>query len=335
MNQEPNLQQVLFQQIKAKIPENLSFVHEIADLLEISYDSAYRRIRGEKELSMEELYRLSHRFNISLDALLGIQANNVVFQKHALDAGNYDIKDWLSTILEDIRRIHKAREKEIIYAAKDPPIFHYFQFPEIAAFKLFFWEKTIFDFPELEDKMFRLEDVNTEIVEIGNEILRSAIKVPTIEIWNEDTCRTLMRQIEYYWISGYFEKKDDVANMFDKFEKWVRHVQKQADHGFKFPYGQPAEGIENSFVMYVNDVVLNDNTIIARIGDIVTTYITFNQISLLVTQDPDFCGDVEQYLRQLMKKSNMISVSGERERNRFFNKLLNTIEKTRRDLDIS
>ena len=69
MSQEPNLQQLLFQQIKVKIPENLSFVHEIAELLEISYDSAYRRIRGEKELSLEELVKLGVRFEISLDAL--------------------------------------------------------------------------------------------------------------------------------------------------------------------------------------------------------------------------------------------------------------------------
>jgi plasmid maintenance system antidote protein VapI len=205
MSQELNLQQFLFQQIKAKVPENLSFVHEIAELLEISYDSAYRRIRGEKELSMEELYRLSHRFEFSLDALLGIQANNVVFRKFSLTPRQYYIKDWLTTILEDIKRIHQAKDKEIIYAAKDPPIFHYFHFPEIAAFKFFFWEKTIFDFPEYENKKFRLEDVNPEIVEIGNNILRSAVKIPTIEIWNEDTFRIFMRQIEFYWVSGYFE----------------------------------------------------------------------------------------------------------------------------------
>lgn len=335
MNQEPSLQQILFQQIKTKIPENLSFVHEIADLLEISYDSAYRRIRGEKELSMEELYRLSQRFSISLDALLGVQAGNVVFHKYSLDRGQFYIKDWLLRILADIRRIHAARDKEIIYVAKDPPIFHYFHFPEIAAFKLFFWEKTIFDFPEVQDKLFRLEDVDTEIVEIGNDILRSAIKIPTIEIWNEDTSRTLMKQIEYYWVSGYFEKKDDMKNLVDKLDKWVRHTQKQADLGFKFLYGQPPEGIENSFIMYENDVVLNDNTIFARIGENMITYITYNVISLLVTQDPAFCLDVEQYMRRLMKKSNMISVSGERERNRFFNKLLDTIEKTRRELSLS
>jgi hypothetical protein len=335
MSQEINLQQILFQQIKAKMPENLSFVHEIAELLEISYDSAYRRIRGEKELSMEELYKLSHRFEFSLDALLGIHADNVVFRKHSLTPKQYYIKDWLNTILEDLRMIHQARDREIIYAAKDPPLFHYFHFPEIAAFKFFFWEKTILDFPEYEDKKFRLDDVNPEIVEIGNNILRSAVKIPTTEIWNEDTFRIFMRQIEFYYVSGYFAKRDDMLNLVDKMEKWVRHIQKQAELGYKFYYGQPAEGIENSFKMYENEVVLNDNAIFVRIGENMATYLTFNVISLLVTRDPEFCSSVEGYMKGLMKKSNLISVSGEKERNRFFNKLLGLIEKTRHELDIT
>lgn len=335
MNQTPGLQQYFFQQIREKIPDNFSFVHEIAELLEISYDSAYRRIRGEKELSLDEIVKLSRRFNLSLDALAGLDPNHVVFHKYALQPGDFTIKEWLLQIRNDIRRIHAAKSPEIIYAAKDPPVFHYFHFPEIAAFKFFFWEKTIFNFPEYENKRFCLDDVDTDIVNIGNEILRAAVKIPTIEIWNEDTFRILMRQIEYYWISGYFANKEDVVNLVDKLEKWVLHIRKQAEMGFKFHYGQPAEGIPNSFMMYENEVVLNDNSIWVRIGDHMATYLTFDVISLLVTENTEFCTTVEQHMRQLMKKSNLISMSGEKERNRFFNKLLQTIEKARTDLGLS
>lgn len=334
MEEKPNLQNVLFQQIKSKIPDNLSFVHEIAELLEISYDSAYRRIRGEKELSMEELYRLAHRFSISLDALLGLQANNVVFQKVELAPGKFTIKNWLGKILEDLKMIHAARDREIIYAAKDPPIFHYFQFPEIAAFKFFFWEKTLFDFPEYEDKLFQLDEIDQEVVSIGENIIRTAVRIPTIEIWNEDTFRILLRQIEYYWIAGYFSRKDDMVNLIDKLDKWLRHIQKQADCGFKFLIDQPAEGIEDSFLMYENEVVLNDNTILVTIGENKAAYLTYDVISLLITRDPVFCSSVENHMRSLMKKSNLISGTGLKERNRFFNKLFRTIDKTKAELGI-
>ena len=40
------LQQQLFSQIKNRVAEHVSAVDEIAGLLEISADSAYRRMRG-------------------------------------------------------------------------------------------------------------------------------------------------------------------------------------------------------------------------------------------------------------------------------------------------
>jgi hypothetical protein len=44
-------------------------------------------------------------------------------------------------------------------------------------------------------------------------------------------------------------------------------MQKEADLGYKFRYEQEPEGIENYFVLYENEVVLNDNTIFVRIGE--------------------------------------------------------------------
>jgi hypothetical protein len=334
MGHQQSLQQVLFQQIRSKIPENLSFVHEIAELLEISYDSAYRRIRGEKELSLEELYRLSQRFDVSMDALLGLKADNVVFHKYVLVHGKITIKNWLATIVDEIRKIQAAKDKNIIYAAKDPPIFHYFNFPELAAFKLFFWEKTLLDFPEHEDKQFRLDESDHDVIETGKNILRMASKIPSVEIWNEDTFQILLRQIEYHWISGYFHSKDDITNLMDKLEQWLKHIQKQAEVGFRFSPDQQVEGVPNSFMMYENEVVLNDDTIFVRMDDKISTYLTFNVIGLLITHDPVFCSSVEQYMKGLMKKSNLISLSGEKARNRFFNKMFITIEKARMRLEI-
>jgi len=52
MKKIDSIQEILFQSIKTKLPPNISFVHNLSELLGISYDSAYRRIRGEKELSL-------------------------------------------------------------------------------------------------------------------------------------------------------------------------------------------------------------------------------------------------------------------------------------------
>lgn len=66
------LQQKLFAEIKRKAVNTSSVVDEIAGLLQISTGSAYRRLRGEKVISIDELYKLCTYYKISLDGLLNI-----------------------------------------------------------------------------------------------------------------------------------------------------------------------------------------------------------------------------------------------------------------------
>lgn len=316
----------LFQKIRENIPAYISLVDEISELLNISYDSAYRRIRGEKAISIKELYLLSKHFNISCDSLFNIQSDNVVFKHYPIIPPDFGVKPWLKTILRDIRKIQHTKTNSIIYAAKDPPLFHYFQFPEIGAFKMFFWEKTLFGFPQYQDQKFNLNYLDDEIRQIGEQILTASVKIPTIEIWNEDTFNITFKQIEHYWISGLFEKKDDILILCDKLYTWIEHIKKQAELGFKYHYGTEPNGVENSYRFYENEVVLNDNTIFVETDNFTATYLTYNVLSLLFTTDPEFCLGVKNYLNGILKESILISSVNSRERNRFFNKLLSKIE---------
>ena len=324
--QDMEIQKLLFNQIKESLPEHLSLVDEISELLNISYDSAYRRIRGEKSLSIEELQLLSKRFNLSVDALFNIKSDNIVFKHMPIVPPEVGVKPWLRRILIDMKRIQSANVGEIIYAAKDPPIFHYFQFPEIGAFKMFFWEKTLFQFPQLADKKFTLQYLDDEIREVGEQILVSSLKIPTIEIWNEDTFNITFRQIENYWVSGLFEQKEDIHILCEKLHMWINHIKKQAELGFKYYYGTEPVGVEGSYKFYENEVVLNDNTIFVKTSHFTATYLTYNVLNLLLTSDPRFCQGVESYLKGIMRESVLISSVNAKERNRFFNRLLYKIE---------
>jgi len=329
MDQTTHIQKQIFTKIREKLPHDISFVHEISEFLGISYDSAYRRIRGEKELSLDELHKLCSKYNLSLDTLFGITDDIVVFHCHAIEPGGNTIKEWLQKVLIDIKKIKSSPHKNITYAAKDPPIFHYFQFPEIGAFKVFFWEKTLFQFPEYAEKRFSFDIYDQETQDIGNQILSHSCTIPTTEIWNEDTFNITLRQIEYYWVAGMFENREDVWILCDKLELWIRHIQKQAELGFKFLHGKEPEGIPESFRFYENEVVLNDNSILVDIDPLKICYLTFNVMSLLVTTDPVFSRRVETYLNGLLSKSTLISKVADKERNRFFNKLIDNIERFR------
>ena len=332
MNPAGDIQGEIFQKIKSKLPPHLSLVFEITKVLGLSQDSAYRRIRGEKPLTTEELFRLKDHFGISLDQFAGESSASVHFNCSTIGAESFKVSDWLDKVYADLHKISDTQDCEIIYAAKDPPLFHYFQLPEIAAFKVFFWEKTLFQFPEYDEKMFCFDEISDDTFQKGRKTLAMAAKIPTIEIWNEQTFKILLSQIEFYWISGFFSHRDDFFNLLDKVEKWIHHIQKEAEYGFKYLYGTQAEGVENRFKLYVNEVVLNDNTILVRSKNGYSAYLTFNVLSLLETTNQDFCKELDKYFRGILRKSNLISLSGAKERNRFFNEQLHALLKLKRQV---
>ena len=177
-----NTQSLFFQQIKSKVEKDLSFVHEISELLELSYDSTYRRIRGEKELTISELEKLCKHFDISVDTLFQISSKNVIFTYKALEKEKFELDDWLGSVLEDVKRIYSATSKQVIYSAVDIPLIHYFNFPEITAFKEYIWLKTLDPNSNDNQELFSLENASEKVYKIGRKILTTAVKIPTVEI---------------------------------------------------------------------------------------------------------------------------------------------------------
>ncbi|MBM3405479.1 MAG: hypothetical protein FJY10_11415 [Bacteroidetes bacterium] len=318
MNKAMTLQSELFRIIHERVPPNVSLVHDISELLGISYDSVYRRMRCEKELRLDEFMKLCHHYSISADALFSLKTDNIIFRSRAIGVGGFTLEQWLEKILFEIRIIEECREKEIIYAAKDLPIFYYFEFPEIAAFKIFFWHKALFPFPGYEDKLFSF-DIPEDLFHLGQKVLTHYIKIPSIELWNEETITSIIRQVEYCYVSGFFKKKDDALRICDVLLSYIRHIQQQAEFGFRFFYGSEPRGVEGSFMLYYNEILLSDNTILVTMDGKRITYHTYNIINLLITTNEVFCDQIGDSLKKVMQESTLISGTSAKERNRFFN----------------
>lgn len=139
----------------------------------------------------------------------------------------------------------------------------------------------------------------------------------------------MLRQMDYYWVSGMFEHKNDLLSLIDHLENWIQHLRKQAEYGFQFFYGQKPNGLEGTFCLYENEVVLSDNTVLAELEQTRITFLSYNVVNLLTTSDPAFCGKIEQFLKGLIKNSMQISTNAAKERNRFFHKLEKSISEFR------
>ena len=327
MNSPLTIQSLLFRLIRDKIPPQLSYVHEIAELLNISYDSAYRRIREEKELTLDEFRNLVTHYGLSADALFETTQLNILFTPLSFQKNKASFLEWLHQVLNEIRSLAALEDKIVMYSAKDIPIFHYFQFKEISLFKEFLWLKTLFKLPEYNEKLFSVKESSDEVFQIGQQILHYSVKIPTIEIWNDETITNLLQQVKYYWESGFFASEEDFWSLCDKIEEWIKHIRKQAELGYKFIYGNEPEGLDDTFKLFYNDFILGDNTVLMLAKDRKIAFTTYNFIHLLSTNNPGFCQEIEDFMHTLTQKSVLISKVSAKERNNFFNRMLERVYK--------
>lgn len=78
--------------------------------------------------------------------------------------------------------------------------------------------------------------------------------------------------------------------------------------------------------LYLNEIVLGDNTFMAEIGETKITYLNHSVLYFVGSIDQKFNEGMFRNLDNLMKKSTLISGTGEKERKQFFNKLRKKVQ---------
>lgn len=320
--ESPDIQQLFFQHVKGGLPNHLSLVDEVAELLNISNDSAYRRIRGEKSISFEELQKLCIHYKISLDQFLHLKSDSFIFNSKLKSDGENSFQDWIENILGQLQLFNSYEKKHMSFLMKDIPPYVHFLIPELARFKFFFWMKSILHYKSLVGVKFTLDDERYDKYEIiAKKIIDLYMKVPMTEIWNVESIESTLRQIAFYRDAGSFKNPSDVNLLYTKVEELINHLERQAEHGVKFGIGQEPAANASEYRMYVNELILGDNTIQAELDGTRITFLNYGVLFIVHTRDERFNNVMSENLDNLIKKSMMISKSGEKERVRFFNQL--------------
>jgi hypothetical protein len=323
------LQIAFLKQIKNQLPQHLALVDVLAEQLNISNDSAYRRIRGEKHFTFDEIQILSAHFRISLDNFLHLQNNALVFWGKNIDRQTFDFENYLQGIVKQLEYFTSAREKQMYYLNKDIPIFHHFMFPELAAFKCYFWSRYNLNYPQFNKGQFLIDDFIDIFNNTGKKISDLYLKIPSTEIWNLDCINTTIRQINYYSESRIFKSQQDIETIYNCLEKLVDYIELQAEYGYKFPPGQPNQIDKVKYNVYINEFILGDNTIVVEMDGSRMAFVNHNVINYIMTNNEEFINYTFETLKIIQKKSTLISEISEKDRQLFFQALRQRIHEKR------
>lgn len=311
------LQSEFLDQVRSRLSDSVSFPDTLAEILAVSRDSAYRRIRGETVLSIDEAKKLCDLFGVSIDALLSPAVNTALFHHRAMGT-TYTLENWLHSVGRNLMHINSCQQKEMVFAARDIPMFHNFRLQELSAFKMFFWLKTVLKDPHYANQLFHPAIIPQPIMEAAHKLWKLYAQVPSVEIWSDVAINETLKQIEFYYECGFFEDVKQAVLLCDRLLELIHLIKIEAQKGKK------AEGV--NFTLFENEILIANNTVLARMDTRRIVYINYNTLNLLTTYQESFCTKTEKYLDNLCRHSIMISTSAERERNKFFNRMKERIE---------
>src|SRR6185295_20265798 len=176
---------------------------------------------------------------ISLDSLLGNSSDTVTFSFRMINRQTFPFDQWLGSIMKSLEMIAPFERKEITWMAKDIPITHYFQFPELAAFKCYFWMKTILQYPEYADKKYSERLIGDQLLVLAGKIWNKYCLTPSTEIWSFEFVQITLQQIEHYLDCGLFEKSADAITVCEQYLRFINHLEKEVEAGYKFDIHSP------------------------------------------------------------------------------------------------
>lgn len=323
-----SLQSIFFEHIRQSLPHHVSFVDILSETLEISRDSAYRRIRGETILSLDEVRKLARDFKLSIDAIISPSSDIASFNYKVVNNHDFNFAEWLKTILQNLKMLSNSEKGELLYFAKDMPVFYYFNSPLLSSFKMFFWMSSVLQYQEYHGKQFTPDVVPRELTSLGERIYDYYTTTKRIEIWSEETLNVTLRQIQFYLECGFIGDKSTALKLCDEYAEIVNMVREWAGKGYK---DEP----QKAFELYKNDLLIADNTILFRMDGKRVVFIPYNTINILSTTNESFCRETDEYLANLIRKSEKISTTGEKPRHAFFNHMQEKIRLMRNKLSLT
>ena len=236
-------QQQVFQHIKSILPAHLTLVDVIAEQLNISNDSAYRRIRGEKPLSLDELQILAAHFKFSIDQLLQIKSDAFVFTGRITNNADFKYENWLEAVAQHLQFFLSFKPNHLFYLAKEVPFYYYFIVPELAAFKSFFFMKSILYYDNWKQVKFSVNDDYSKYHDLMKKCSELFATLPSTEVWSIENITSTLHQIEFYRATGAMQSDEDALIVLDKMNLLIDHLELQAEYGVKLRFGQdPATG---------------------------------------------------------------------------------------------
>ncbi len=328
------LQQIIIDQILGHFDKKAEAVVFLSQLLGLSQDGVYRRLRGETLLTPDEMYTLSKEFKISIDNIINQDEQNLIFSFNAFEQPVTNFGTYMDQLLLTAKGILQLPEVELYYTAQELSIIFLPSFPRLFAFRMYVYGLTYWKFEHLQDQKFDFDLVPASVLEKGKEVVRAYNSINSHELWDLSLIDNTLNQIEYLATIDRFRNMEQIKILCLDLIAVIEHLKNMARHGKKFMRdAQPSE--EGAvFDLYYNEFASTNDSLLFSSPEKKFLFTSFGSPDFLRTDNQRFCQHLEDWFKTIIARSTSISMHSERKRDWFFRHLEKKINTTREKIEI-
>lgn len=299
--------------VQAAAPKNKKPARVLAEILNISIEAVYRRLRLEVPFSFAEIAAVSKHLGFSVD--------NIIYTDSGLDKPLHisymDCEDpviceygLLERFINYLKEINKSNDSEVFYCMNTIPLTIYLKSEIVTRFFLFKWR---YMFENNENKVFLKDIIIPEkLKRLHQKLMEENCKVNRISyIMDSKVVNSIATDIRFFSAINRItsenvkELKGELLNLIDYTEEMI---------------GRNSWRDHSKLEFYISPMDLS-NTYVYCKGkkSELSLYRTFI-INAIYTHDRKTCERTRKWIQSIRQSSTQISGSGEQHRIIYFNR---------------
>lgn len=267
------------------------------------------------KFSLEESLTLAKNYSISLDHFME-SGNQIIAKKTKPIRTVTDLLNYFDDALHLLNDFKINPETQVYYSAKDIPFFYTISDSVLSKFKLFVWMNLLnekaFMQPFDEFKLERYSDKSEDLKNLYENL-------NVTEIWNSTTISSILNQVLFYSEIEILSKETGKL-ILEELKTLIKSIEKKA------------ESNNQKFQIFAHDILILNNSILFKNKEKSSLFVPFNMFGYMMTEDKNTCEDALNFFQHQIKNSTSLSFSGQRDRKKFFNKMLESVENLQESL---
>lgn len=313
-----NYNETLLETIKQKLPGRITPATFLMDILCIGKEAAYRRLRGEVPLTLEEAARLAKALNISIDMILGTGSDKISSYRMCMIEFENPAQTDYSILEEYVELIRSAADdplSRLSLSANMLPQQLYLQYENLTRFFLF---KKNYHETGKQAKAYQQIFIPEKMRWIFRDSFEAHRQFRTIYfVLDQHIFIYLVHNIRYFYSIGLISKKDIVLIGKDIL-KMITYLENIAIRG-TYENGSRVN-------LYISNINFDKNCYNIKILDHYISVIEAYILNGVASTDKADYDRMEVWILSKCRLSTMISMCGESRRVAFFNEQRTMLE---------